>query len=137
VQIATLTVPNRAEFVRPATTFLVQAARAFGIPAASDAVFEVAISEAITNAVKHGGCGDPGSTITCELQLEERTLTIRILDDGVGFELPPMTLPEIEPDRIESVPSSGYGLPIIHTVFPDVRVIDVHGRFGLELGLRY
>jgi anti-sigma regulatory factor (Ser/Thr protein kinase) len=136
--MATLTVPNRPEFVRPATTFVVQAARAFGIPAASDSVFEVAISEAITNAVKHGGDPAlPDATVTCELQLDDRTLTIRIIDDGEGFELPPMELPDITADRIDSVPSSGYGLPIIHTVFPDVRVIEVHGRFGLELGLRY
>ena len=41
--------------------------------------------------------------------------------------------PEVSRERIETLPSSGYGLPIIHTVFPIVRVVTVDGRFGLEL----
>lgn len=135
--MARLSVPNRVEFVRPATGFLVQTARALDVPASFEPVFEVAISEAITNAVKHGGGDAAGSTITCELQLDERRLTVRIIDDGAGFRIPAAELPELSADRIDAVPSSGYGLPIIRTVFPNVRVIEVEGRFGLELALVY
>jgi anti-sigma regulatory factor (Ser/Thr protein kinase) len=134
--MATLTVPNRVEFVRPATQFLVQAARALHVPIATDPVFEVAISEAVTNAVKHGGGGDQ-STVTCELDLDDHRLTVRIIDDGEGFLLPAAKLPDISPEHVESIPSSGYGLPIIHTVFPNVRLIEVEGRFGVELALCY
>jgi serine/threonine-protein kinase RsbW len=131
----TLTVPNRIESVRPATAFLVQAARGFGVPRASDPVFEVAISEAITNAVKHGSRNQPSSTITCEVELEQDALTVRIIDDGSGFVVRSAELPEVSSERIEALPVSGYGLPIIHTVFPTVRVITVDGRFALELAL--
>jgi anti-sigma regulatory factor (Ser/Thr protein kinase) len=89
----TLTVPNRIESVRPATAFLVQAARGFGVPRASDPVFEVAISEAITNAVKHGSRNQPSSTITCEVELEQDALTLRIIDDGSGFVVRSAELP--------------------------------------------
>ena len=136
MQMATLTVPNRIEFVRPATMFLVNAARALDVPAAAEPVFEVAISEAVTNAVKHGG-RSPESTITCEMQLQDRKLTLRIIDGGAGFRPSPVQLPEISRDRIDTVPSSGYGLPIIYTVFSNVRVIEVQGRFGVELALSY
>jgi serine/threonine-protein kinase RsbW len=131
----TLTVPNRIESVRPATAFLVQAARGFGVPRASDPVFEVAISEAITNAVKHGSRNQPSSTITCEVELEQDALTLRIIDDGSGFVVRSAELPDVSSERIEELPVSGYGLPIIHTVFPTVRVITVDGRFALELAL--
>jgi serine/threonine-protein kinase RsbW len=131
----TLTVPNRIESVRPATAFLVQAARGFGVPRASDPVFEVAISEAITNAVKHGSRNQPGSTITCEVELEQDALTLRIIDDGSGFVVRSAELPDVSSERIEALPVSGYGLPIIHTVFPTVRVITIDGRFALELAL--
>jgi serine/threonine-protein kinase RsbW len=131
----TLTVPNRIESVRPATAFLVQAARGFGVPRASDPVFEVAISEAITNAVKHGSRNQPSSTITCEVELEQDALTLRIIDDGSGFVVRSAELPDVSSERIEALPVSGYGLPIIHTVFPTVRVITVDGRFALELAL--
>jgi len=136
VLIATLTVPNRVEFVRPATIFLVHTARALDVPAAAQPVFEVAISEAITNAVRHGR-SDMDSTITCEVELKERMFTMRVIDGGQGFHLPPVTMPEVSPEQIENVPASGYGLPIIKSVFPNIRVVEVDGRFGVELGLDY
>ena len=133
--MARLTVPNRVEFVRAATAFVVQAARAFDVAQASQPVFEVAISEAITNAVKHGG-KQANSTITCEIELEPGALTVRIIDDGNGFVVrKAAALPEVSRDRIEALPSSGYGLPIIHSVFPIVRAVSVGGRFALELAL--
>jgi anti-sigma regulatory factor (Ser/Thr protein kinase) len=140
--MATLTVPNRVESVRPATAFLVQAAKAWKVPKAAEPVFEVAISEAVTNAVRHGQHGSPGdSTITCDIQLnkegERRELRLRIIDGGEGFEVPPPRPLAVDADEIESVPERGYGLPIIQSVFPIVRVIRVEGRFGLELGLKY
>jgi serine/threonine-protein kinase RsbW len=135
VPITTLTVPNRIEFVRPATAFLVQAARAFGVARAREPVFEVAVSEAITNAVKHGSRHNASATITCEAELDEGALRMRIIDNGSGFVVPEAALPDVSPDRIDALPASGYGLPIIHTVFPIVRVVRVDGRFALELGL--
>lgn len=131
--MASLTIPNRVEFVRPATAFLVQCARALHVAAAREPVFEVAISEAVTNAVKHGGPAGSTATITCQLQLNEDTLTLRIIDDGSGFSMRATSFPDVSPERIESLPASGYGLPIIHTVFPIVRVINIEGRFALEL----
>lgn len=131
---ASLTVPSRVEFVRPATAFLVNAARAFEVSAAAEPVFEVAISEAITNALKHGSNAS-GATITCELELREGALTVRIIDDGSGFVVRQIGMPEVSPERIELLPASGYGLPIIHTVFPIVRVVTIGGRFALELAM--
>jgi anti-sigma regulatory factor (Ser/Thr protein kinase) len=135
VVTATLTVPGRVEFVRPATLFLVQAARALHVEAAAAPAFEVAVSEAITNAVKHGSSQDPGSTITCGLELDDRTLTLRIADDGQGFVPARSDLPETSPDALALLPASGYGLRIIHTVFPIVRAVRVDGRFALELSV--
>jgi anti-sigma regulatory factor (Ser/Thr protein kinase) len=131
--MVSLTVPNRVEFVRPATAFLVQTARALHVAAAAEPVFEVAISEAITNAVKHGGSDLDDATITCQLELREGALLVRIIDDGSGFVVREAPLPEVSPERIESLPASGYGLPIIQTVFPHVRVVNVGNRFALEL----
>ena len=133
--MARLTVPSRIEFVRPATAFLVQAARAFEVPRATEPVFEVAISEAITNAIKHGGGVHAQATVTCEIELERGSLIVRIIDDGSGFVVRKAAPPDVSRERIEALPSSGYGLPIIQTVFPVVRVVTVEGRFALELGL--
>jgi anti-sigma regulatory factor (Ser/Thr protein kinase) len=135
--MATLTVPNRVESVRPATAFLVQAARALKVPAAAEPVFEVAISEAITNAVKHGAANDAAATIRCDIELVNRELILRIIDGGKGFVLPAREMPDVSVETIESLPEAGYGLPLIRTVFPIVRIINIDGRFGVELGLKY
>jgi anti-sigma regulatory factor (Ser/Thr protein kinase) len=135
-ELATLTVPNRIEFIRPATLFLVQAARALDVPTAAEPVFEVAISEAITNAFKHGS-DKSNEEITCQLDLVDRTLRVRIICDDEAFLLPTRALPHISREHIDAVPASGYGLPIIRTVFPDVKVVEIAGRFGVELSLSF
>jgi anti-sigma regulatory factor (Ser/Thr protein kinase) len=118
------------------TIFLVHTARALDVPAADEPVFEVAISEAITNAVRHGG-SKTDSTMRCEVELDGRTLTVRVIDGGEGFHLPPLALPEVSREKLDSVPASGYGLPIIKSVFSKVKVIKIDGRSGVELGLSY
>ncbi len=135
--MATLTLPNRVESVRTATAFLVQAARAMHVPAATEPVFEVAVGEALANAVRHGRGDRPDETITCDIHAEDRRLTLRIIDGGAGFEVPARHLPEVSRQHIEDVPERGYGLPIIQTVFPSVRVIRVGGKLGVELGMTY
>jgi serine/threonine-protein kinase RsbW len=133
--LVSLTIPSKVEFVRPATAFLVQSARAMQVSAAAEPVFEVAISEAITNAVKHGSDKGIDATITCDLELNDHGLLVRIIDEGSGFVVRQTPLPDVSPERIDSLPASGYGLPIIHTVFPTVRVVEIEGRFALELSL--
>jgi anti-sigma regulatory factor (Ser/Thr protein kinase) len=121
--------------VRPATAFLVRAARALDVPPARSPVFEVAVSEAITNAVRHGDASTPDATITCDLAIESRRLTLRILDGRRAFGLPETRV--APPPSIEQLRDHGYGLPIIRAVFSAVRVIDVGGRYGVELSLDY
>jgi len=132
--VASLTVPNRVESVRPAASFLVQTARALNVPAATKPVFEVAVTEALTNAVKHGHGREP-AVVTCELEVTTSQLTLRIIDSGRGFTIPTPTLPAVSAEQVERLPESGYGVPIIQSIFPSVRAIHVNGRFGLELCL--
>jgi anti-sigma regulatory factor (Ser/Thr protein kinase) len=133
--MATLTLPNRVESVRPATAFVVRTARALKVPAATEPVFEVAVSEAIANAVKHGRGRRRNSTIRCDIAIEGRRLMLRIIDDGSGFQITNNRMPELSRQQVETLPEAGYGLPIIRSVFPIVRVIEVNGRFGVELGM--
>ena len=131
---ATLTVPRHIASVRPATAFLVQAAQARHVPAARSPLFEVAVSEAVTNAIRHGG-GDDDQTVTCDLEVVDGRLTLRILTGSAGFSLPEASEPSIA--SIEFLRENGYGLPIIRSVFPSVRVVEWNGRFGVELWLTF
>ena len=132
------TVPSRAESVRLAASFIVQAARNMHVPAASDSLFEVAIVEALNNAVKHGNAAQqPSASIVCEVEFVAHRLTVRIFDQGPGYVLPRPTQPEWTGEDISSVPESGFGLPIIQSVFPIVRTISRPGKFGLEMVLTF
>lgn len=134
---ASLTVSNRVESVRSAASFLVQAAKDMRVPLASDSVFELAIVEALNNAVKHGDTGRPGAMIVCELERTDHRLTVRILDQGPGFELQVLPRPRPEPEDVAAVPESGYGLSIIQSVFPTTRTISRDGHFGVEMSLTF
>jgi anti-sigma regulatory factor (Ser/Thr protein kinase) len=130
---ATVTVPSRVESIRTASEFIVQTARRMRVPAASDALFEVAIVEAL----KHGNAGQGGEPlIVCELERVGRSLTVRIHDQGQGFTLP-ASRPDWSPADTASLPESGFGLPIIQKVFPVVRTTGCPGDFALEMALTF
>jgi len=133
-----VTVPSRVESVRLAAEFLVHAARNMQVPAAFDSHFEVAIVEALNNAVEHGNADrTPDAFIACELELNERTLIVRVIDQGRGYVLARAPRRDWDPDDIASVPDRGYGIAIIQHVFPNVRTIGRPGEFGLEMTLTF
>jgi anti-sigma regulatory factor (Ser/Thr protein kinase) len=133
---ASLIVPSQVESVRKAATFLVQSAKDMRVPLASDSVFELAIVEALNNAIKHGDAGRRGAMIVCEMERAAHRLTVRILDQGPGFALP-IPPAKSDPEDVLAVPESGYGLSIIQSVFPTMRTISRDGHFGVEMSVTF
>jgi anti-sigma regulatory factor (Ser/Thr protein kinase) len=146
---ASVTVPSRVESIRLAAAFIVQSARIMHVPAASESLFEVAIVEALNNALEHGNPERrPEAMIVCELEtlnhrltvriLEttNQRLTLRILDHGKEFVLRQPD-PDWNPDDVTTIPEGGFGLPIIQGVFPMVRTIARPGEFGVEMALNF
>jgi anti-sigma regulatory factor (Ser/Thr protein kinase) len=129
-----LSVPATIESIRPATRFLLDTARVQHVTAASDALFEVALGEVLTNAVKHGGC-PLGGTILCEVEVTDRAFVVRVFDCGSGFDMSAVALPAPDRDAPELLAESGYGLAIVRAVFSSVQSLWRNGRFGVELSL--
>jgi anti-sigma regulatory factor (Ser/Thr protein kinase) len=134
---ASVTVPANADFVRVAAQFVVQTSRHLGAPGATSPLFEVAIVEALANAVKHGSRGRTDAVVTCEVERTRDGLTIRIFDEGEGFLPPPQARVPFDPDAIDlmAVPESGYGVPIMQSVFQQIDARRSGDRFCLELSL--
>jgi anti-sigma regulatory factor (Ser/Thr protein kinase) len=131
-----LRVPNLVDSVRPAAEFIVSRARAMSSEGASHVLFEAAIVEALTNALKHGNTiARPDASIACEVEVVDRILTVRIFDEGHGFKLPePMPYGRIwQSQDASAIPASGFGLSIIRAAFPSVRTISRPGQFGIEM----
>lgn len=67
----------------------------------------LAVTEATTNAIIHGNKKVPEKKVTIEADLDEETLTIRLKDQGTGFD--PSKIPDpTEPENL--LKDSGRGL---------------------------
>lgn len=133
---ASLTVPNQVDSIRQAAGFVVRTSRAMLPDAVFPPVFEAAIVEALTNAFRHGNTAarrDAG--ITCEVEIDDRRLTVRVFDQGSGFTLPPPIehAPPFSADDAAVIPERGFGLTIIRSVFPVLRAVSRPGQFGIEM----
>jgi anti-sigma regulatory factor (Ser/Thr protein kinase) len=137
MKAATVTVPATPEFVRAASQFVVQTARHLGVASAASPLFEVAIVEALANAVKHGSRGRPDAMISCEVERTPTGLSIRIYDEGDGFTPAARPVPALDLTDVDvtTLPESGYGVTIMQSVFQDIRAQRRDGRFCLELKL--
>jgi len=135
---ASLTVPATADFVRAASQFVVVTARQLGATAAAAPLFEVAVVEAFANAVKHGSRGRKDAMVSCEVErAASGALTIRIFDEGEGFTAAGAGAAAVDPACLDiaALPESGYGVPIMQSVFHDIETRRENGRFCLELRL--
>jgi serine/threonine-protein kinase RsbW len=47
---------------------------------------DVAVREAVANAIKHGNLQDPGKQVQVDLAVEGDSLVIRVQDEGIGFD---------------------------------------------------
>lgn len=139
--LARVTVPGRLEVVRPTAAFLVETARALGVGPAGDRLFEVAIVEALTNALEHNA-RQGEAPLHCDLELDGHRLTVRVLDEAAREPLaiavpsaPPEPMPSL--DAWELIPERGYGLHLMRAVFPDIRPVTRDGRHGVEMALTF
>ncbi len=131
---AAVTVPSQVRFIRLAAAFIVGAARHMHVEQASDALFEVAVVEALNNAVLHGNATQrPEALMVCELELADQRLIIRLYDQGQGFVIPERARHDWCADDRASVPTGGFGLPIIAGVFSTVSTFGRPGEFGVEM----
>lgn len=131
---ASVTVPSQITSIRLTAAFIVGAAKNMHVRKASDPIFEVAIVEALNNAVIHGNATHrPEALMVCELELADQRLIIRLYDQGQGFDIANRARRHwCESDRTE-VPEGGFGLPIIAGVFSTVRTFGHPGEFGVEM----
>ena len=134
--------PGRIASVRAAAALLVDMARKLRVPAAEHNLFEVAIVEALSNAIRHNP-RDTGSELHCELELAGRRLTIRVLDDAAAAPLDFAELVDAVPgsdataDSWDTIRESGYGLHLMRAVFPRITPVTRDGRHGVEMSLTF
>jgi serine/threonine-protein kinase RsbW len=90
---------------------------------------EIALREALANAIKHGAAGDSSKIIECRVSCEEPGILIVVRDPGNGFD--PTTVPD--PLSGENIYSNhGRGIFLINRLMDEVKF----EKNGTEIHMR-
>jgi len=86
------------------------------------------LTEAMINAIKHANAGDPEKTVHISIVLLDDELTIRVFDEGQGFDI--NTIPQ---PNFEELEEGGRGIFIIRSIMDTVYYRKVNGGNVLEM----
>ena len=124
-------VPADVDLIEEAVDLVARHCLASGL-AARRARFNlrIALCEALANAIVYGSRGDTSKAVDVDVTVSESSLTLRVADDGTGFD--PSALPEPRlPDDLEA--TSGRGLFLIRQLVDDVYFNDTGNQICMVL----
>lgn len=78
----------------------------------------LALSEAVTNAIRHGSSQQRNATVDIEVEVTTDSVSLKVSDNGSGFD--PDTLPDPTQEQNLFIPN-GRGVYLIRTLADDVR----------------
>jgi len=127
---ADLTIPGRVDAIGPAVDMVMAAVHELGCAEGKEFEIEVALTEALANAVEHGCEHDPGKKVEVWLGCDhEHGLLIVVRDPGPGFD--PSQIPSpIEGEQVYR--EGGRGVYLINRLMDHVE----YDRGGTEIRMR-
>ncbi|MFD1019333.1 anti-sigma B factor RsbW [Thalassobacillus hwangdonensis] len=123
-------VPAKAEYVGVVRLSISGIANRMGFSYEDIEDLKVAISEAITNAVKHAYKEDDDGEITIGFGVYENRLEIMVADHGGSFDLAQVKEdigPYKQDDSIEDLREGGFGLFLIDALMDKVEINSKYG----------
>ena len=82
--------------------------------------FQIAVSEALVNAIVHGNKEDKNKKVFCEIECADKHMTVRIKDEGEGFDLNEIPDPTSSENILKE---HGRGVFIIRSLVDDFKCI--------------
>jgi len=122
-----LRIPARAEYIALARLALSGLADIVSIPEELVADLKLALTEAVSNSVRHAYGGGDGF-VSVAYQLSGGALAVEVVDDGEGFD--PERPPALEGEELTE---GGLGIAIIRTIADDVQLDSRPGVRGSRL----
>lgn len=92
-----------------------------------DAV-EICLTEALNNVIKHAYKGESPNSIDVDVKMNEKTLEIKILDEGTSRESLVVKDLDFDPEDIDNLPESGMGLFIIKQLMDEIDYYTLNGK---------
>ena len=126
----TMTIPADPREIPRVTDGVTQVLQEKGWPEADVMAVELALQEAVANAIRHGCGGDASKELQCSVTCDDAgEVVITVRDPGAGFD-PAKVANPLDPDNL--LKSSGRGIFLINGLMDDVQFADG----GRELQMR-
>jgi serine/threonine-protein kinase RsbW len=123
-----LRIPAKPEYVALGRLALTGLAQARALPPDAIADLKLALTEAVSNSVRHA-YGTPGEgQVDIRYELRRDSVLIEVLDDGDGFD--PDEAPSFDGDELSE---GGLGIAIIRTIADEVEIESRPGVRGSRL----
>ena len=113
-----LNLPSRLASIDEAAAAVADAARRLGFDDDARFGIEMAVREAVTNAVLHGNRQDESLPVEVGVAGDESAMTVSVRDQGAGFDPARVADPTAEENLLKT---SGRGILFMRTFMDDVR----------------
>jgi len=112
-----LVIPSEPKRIAEADDFVEKSLRDHGVQESLVSDLAIATTELINNAIIHGNRKDASKTVTLSLQFTSKDVTIRVQDQGNGFEPERVPDPLAEENLLKEV---GRGIFIVRSLMDDL-----------------
>jgi serine/threonine-protein kinase RsbW len=123
-----LRIPAKPEYVSLCRLTLTGLAELRGMADETLADLKLALTEAVSNSVRHAYSADGPGHVDITYELRPDRLGIEVVDDGAGFD--PDEAPSFEGDELSE---GGLGIAIIRTIADELEILSQPGARGSRL----
>lgn len=128
IRAVRLRIPAKPEYIALGRLALTGLAQARGLDSDTIADLKLALTEAVSNSVRHAyGSGGEGQ-VDIRYELRADRISVEVTDDGAGFD--PEESPSFEGDELSE---GGLGIAIIRTLADDIEIESRPGVRGSRL----
>lgn len=96
-------------------------------------LLQLAVVEALNNAIEHAYRGRPGQLVEVRLSLDGGRLLVEVSDHGQPMSDPRPRPPEFDAQDLSTLPEGGLGLFLIHQIMDQVQYRSRQGRNTLKM----
>ncbi len=109
--------PGTVDSLYAVAEFVMEACEAVSTPLPRELIsdLELVVSEAVTNAIRHG-VRHEGDLLAVTMEIHDELITLRVDDHGPGFDLNAISEPDLDQPA-----ESGYGIFVIKSLMDEVR----------------
>ena len=113
-----IVIPSSLNFLREVDEFVEQKLKEQEVDPGVVTDIAISVTEIVTNAVNHGNKNDPRKNVTVTVKLDKKSVTIRVEDQGGGFDSEHLENPLDEKNLLKE---AGRGVFIVKSLMDEVK----------------